>query len=97
MTVRDAQMTRRSFLKGRLPERDFVAGVAENCLPKSGIDCQACRDSCPTEAIRFRPRLGGPFLPDIDSSRCTGCGACIGVCPVAAIDLREHMRENANV
>lgn len=62
--------------------------IAAHCLPRAGIDCQACRDACPQEAIRFPPRRGGPFLPQVTASLCTGCGACVAPCPVSAIELR---------
>lgn len=65
-----------------------VAAINADCLPANGVDCQACRDHCPTDAIRFRPRLGGPFLPQIDEAACTGCGACITVCPVSAVSVK---------
>ena len=38
-----------------------------------------------SEAIRFSPRLGGPPRPEILDDRCTGCGACVRPCPVAAL------------
>lgn|SRR5690606_5794789 len=66
-----------------------VVQIAAHCLPQNAVDCQACRDYCPTTAIRFRPRLGGPFLPEINEDACTGCGACIGVCPVGAVSVKE--------
>lgn len=64
-----------------------IIDIGEACLPRGGVDCQACRDACPTSAIRFRPRLGGPFLPELDASACTGCGACVVVCPVNAVSI----------
>ncbi|CAD7048210.1 nitrate reductase [Pseudorhizobium endolithicum] len=76
---------------------DFFAGpvslphvveIGGGCLARHGIDCQACRDHCPTTAIRFRPRLGGPFLPEIQEDACSGCGACISVCPVGAVSVK---------
>ncbi|MBP2234923.1 ferredoxin-type protein NapF [Sinorhizobium kostiense] len=74
-----------------------VAMIGDNCLAKNRTDCQACRDACPTEAIRFHPRAGGPFLPEVMEEACTGCGACLAVCPVAAIGIREAAREDAHV
>lgn len=68
-----------------LPYRPHIAA---HCLPHAGIDCQACRDVCPQEAIRFPPRRGGPFLPQVTASLCSGCGACVAPCPVSAIGLR---------
>lgn len=61
--------------------------IEAGCLTHQGVDCQACRDHCPTNAIRFRPRIGGPFQPDVDVEACNGCGACIAVCPVNAVSV----------
>jgi ferredoxin-type protein NapF len=66
-----------------------IAHINAGCLAARGVVCQSCRDSCPTNAIQFRPRLGGAFLPAIMAERCTGCGACVGVCPTDAIDIAE--------
>ncbi|MBR2171971.1 ferredoxin-type protein NapF [Sphingopyxis sp.] len=62
------------------------AGIAPACLAQNGVTCFSCRDACGEAAIRFRPAVGGA-LPELDLARCTGCGACVGVCPVAAISL----------
>lgn len=76
------------------PPRRFPHAVAisEACFAKSGIACQSCRDACPEQAIRFRPRIGGPFIPELDEDACSGCGACIGVCPASAIAVSERER-----
>lgn len=70
--------------------------IAAHCLPRAGIDCQACRDACPQEAIRFPPRRGGPFLPQVTASLCTGCGACVAPCPVSAIALAPMTEETCD-
>lgn len=36
---------------------------------------------------------GVPFQPDADDS-CVGCGCCVGVCPVSAIDMEEPRKTN---
>ena len=82
---------------GRPSHFPHVAMIGESCLAKNRTDCQACRDVCPTEAIRFRARAGGPFLPELSEEACTGCGACLAVCPVAAIDIRDVATEDAHV
>lgn len=70
----------------------WVARVGADCLARHGIVCSSCRDHCPERAIVFRA-VTGVATPDIDSTRCTGCGACVGVCPAAAIELRAPARE----
>ncbi|MGN7930129.1 ferredoxin-type protein NapF [Sphingopyxis sp. 22461] len=62
------------------------ADIAPSCLAKSGVTCFSCRDACGEAAIGFRPALGGAHV-ELDAARCTGCGACVGVCPVSAITL----------
>lgn len=69
------------------------AAIGESCFARSGIVCQSCRDACPETAIRFVLRVGGPALPVLSPEACTGCGACIAVCPAAAIaPLHESTR-----
>lgn len=81
-----------------VPSRfDHVIAIKDSCLPFRHVDCQACRDVCPTGAIRFRPVRGGPFLPDVAVEACTGCGACIAVCPVGAVATAPLAREAAHV
>ncbi|MBP2445119.1 4Fe-4S dicluster domain-containing protein [Rhizobium leguminosarum] len=73
------------------------ASIGDGCLAHNYVDCQACRDSCPAGAIRFRPRLGGPFVPELDAQACTGCGACIAVCPADSITMKPRHPEAAHV
>ena len=64
------------------------AVIGDSCLARRGTTCMSCRDACPEDAIRFVPRMGGPFLPDLSPAACTGCGACIAPCPADAIAMR---------
>lgn len=64
-----------------------VATIGDRCLTYQGVVCEACRDACSEAAIRFVPRRGGPFHPDIRIADCTGCGACISACPTSAIGV----------
>ena len=45
----------------------------------SCINCGACIDECPTEAIS-----AGDDKHVIDAEKCIDCGACAGACPVDA-------------
>ncbi|WP_223844166.1 4Fe-4S dicluster domain-containing protein [Rhizobium gallicum] len=74
-----------------------MAVVTEGCLARKDIACQSCGESCPDQAIRFRPRIGSPFLPELNGGMCSGCGACLQVCPVGAITLRARAVEAADV
>lgn len=67
-----------------------IVSVTDSCLARRGVVCQSCRDACPETAIRFTPRRGGPFLPEVHDDMCTGCGACITTCPTRAIEIRDR-------
>nr|WP_240989336.1 ferredoxin-type protein NapF [Salipiger mangrovisoli] len=69
-----------------IPVMVHVAQIGPDCLVRAGITCMTCRDACPEMAITLIPRIGGPFLPHLDASACTGCNACIAPCPADAIE-----------
>lgn len=71
-----------------------VMRISDDCLAKAGIACMTCRDVCPETAIAMRPRIGGPFLPELDATSCTGCAACSAACPADAIHAVEREAEN---
>ncbi|ODT01964.1 MAG: ferredoxin-type protein NapF [Mesorhizobium sp. SCN 65-20] len=70
-----------------------VVAISDACLTHSGVACMTCRDACPEAAIVFRPRIGGPFVPELKASACTGCGACIAPCPAGAIAVSQPTGE----
>lgn len=50
---------------------------AETCT-----GCEACVDSCPSEAIRMEGEKAV-----IDVEKCVDCGVCVDECPVEAISM----------
>jgi ferredoxin-type protein NapF len=74
------------------PAFSWRAAITDRCLTEMGVSCRSCEDACPELAIRFRPALGGISRPSIDADQCTGCMACMPVCPQQAIEVREPRR-----
>lgn len=70
-----------------VPPWALTARIGDGCLALRGVECRVCGEACGEGAIRFRPRLGGVALAELDAARCSGCGACFGPCPVRAISL----------
>lgn len=61
--------------------------ITANCLAKNQVHCQVCQDSCEPEAINFTYLHGSVPQPKITQPDCTGCGACVAICPESAIKL----------
>lgn len=64
------------------------AEIGTKCLAIGGVHCRSCGDACPASALRFVPQVGGRYLPVVAQDACTGCGACVAVCPTGAVDVR---------
>lgn len=84
---RCAQACASGALAGALPApawrlRALVSGA---CLEPKGIACRVCETACDAAALRFRPVPGGRAQVIVSAERCTGCGACVSVCPAGAI------------
>jgi ferredoxin-type protein NapF len=54
----------------------------QGCVAHNSVICSSCKEPCIDDAILFN----GMFNPVIDMDLCTGCGFCISVCPVDAIE-----------
>jgi len=66
------------------------AVIADNCLAFQGVVCNRCAEECEVRAIRLRLVVGGVALPQLTTEQCTGCGACVRVCPATAIVIQTH-------
>lgn len=71
----------------------LTASIQPSCLTQKGVECRSCQDVCEPRAIRFTPTLGGVARPALTPSLCSGCGACVGTCPVGAIDIMPEPPE----
>ncbi|MBF0372968.1 MAG: ferredoxin-type protein NapF [Alphaproteobacteria bacterium] len=69
------------------PSWPLKASFGERCLSAQGVVCRVCGERCEAGAIRFRPMPGGFSRPELTAEACTGCGACVAPCPVAAVTV----------
>lgn len=60
------------------------------CLMDSGIACRLCTDVCDRAALRFDAWARPVGAIRIDTDACTGCGACLPVCPTASLTLHDY-------
>jgi len=63
--------------------------IKPSCLSLNAIVCRSCGDNCDEQAIRFRLQVGGISIPEIDHDNCTGCGACLSVCPEQSVSIQN--------
>ena len=77
-----------------LPDR--FRGRPEVAVAKCPVNCRACAEACPTQAISFDPKG-----VKIDLGRCLFCTDCIQTCPRQAIthscDYRLSSRQRQDL
>ena len=66
-----------------------LARISARCLAYARVTCRSCAENCESAALRFLPGAQGCFFPIIDDSLCSGCGACVAVCPVGAVNIEK--------
>ncbi len=69
---------------------EMTVQVQQTCLMIQGVECRSCIDSCDTNALTFDYQIPPAGGLNLESSCCTGCGACYSVCPVAAISITRE-------
>ena len=87
------KQTRREFLKTNAAAA--TAAVAGITLPGvqqavADVTLSGVQQALPGggEAIRFRLATAGRSFAQLDLARCTGCGACVAVCPAGAVTMQ---------
>lgn len=66
------------------------------CMAHQGVVCQSCKDVCDVRAIQMRYLSSSTPVPTIDVDICTGCGACVSVCPTDAISMQESVKKSVS-
>ncbi len=64
-----------------------MAQINQDCLSRNGITCRTCGDHCDEQAISFELMTKGRSQPIINDDQCTGCGACMRICPNKSITI----------
>lgn len=61
--------------------------IKDSCLTNKNVICLSCKDVCDPQAIQFVHRPNAVSTPVINQDDCTSCGACLSMCPTAAIEM----------
>ena len=74
---------------------DLAASLDDTkCLLADGVSCQTCTDICEPRALRFDMRIRPAGKINLKTEVCTGCGACLTICPTQAISLKPSATES---
>jgi ferredoxin-type protein NapG len=60
----------------------------DRCIPWIRSGCRLCYEKC--IEIEQAIWLDGRQRPHVDETRCTGCGACVFVCPQSNVEGKSH-------
>lgn len=71
----------------------LTVNIQPTCLSLNGVVCRTCGEQCDARAIRFQLQTRAVAVPQLNPASCTGCGACVGVCPVNAITIQNRSRQ----
>lgn len=80
-------------VNGQKPWSITASIDTDKCIAHQNVECRSCYDPCEINAINMTPRIGGVSIPLLNSTTCTGCGACFAVCPVQAVNMKQNTRE----
>lgn len=69
------------------PPWNYIAHIDGACLGAHGVFCRSCGEVCAQGAIHFTLSSHGVPLPQVGAEDCSGCGACVGVCPTQAVAI----------
>jgi ferredoxin-type protein NapF len=83
-----------AFLATNEAPWQITAKINETCLAYQNVECRTCAEECEPRAIQFSHNVGRVAQPKLDSELCTGCGACLSVCPVSAISMTDSNKDN---
>lgn len=63
--------------------------IDNRCFASNNIACQSCRDVCDESAIVFDFLSQVIPAPQVSHDACSGCGACVSICPQNSIKLMK--------
>ena len=66
----------------------IAATIKSTCVSQRGVVCRACGEVCEMRAIHFKMAVGGSAMIELNTSDCNGCGECVSLCPVGAIEIK---------